>query len=202
MQTVNHHVDIGWCAHCLDTLPPSLSLLSSVLTSAIEIPFGDQPSQGVLGGGGWCIDNVPSVARPPVIILLLNDSKSGSLELSLHQKFPLVISPLSHHGYQCTLKSIAMILEPPLQPTLVKEATAGLCDMYWLSAKTSTELWGKALHAWWSRDKCNSAAPRWEHAAEFSSLNLELFGGHQLILRSFRGAPVWKLKIFYLPKNT
>ena len=100
MQTVNHHVDIGWCAHCLDTFPSSLSLLSSVLTSAIEIPFVDQPSQGELGGGGWCIDNVPGVGRPPVSILLLNDSKSGSLELSLYQKFPLVHIPLSHHNSQ------------------------------------------------------------------------------------------------------
>ena len=79
------------------------------------------------------------------------------------------------------------------------------------------QFWGNRhgdLHIW-----------RWEHAAGFRqrllvqfistiqtfcnkfcskkfSLYLELFGGHQLTLRNFRGAPVWKLKIFYLPKNT
>ena len=40
----------------------------------------------------------------------------------------------------CTLKLIAMILEPPLQPTLVKEARAGLYDMYWLRQVRNCEV--------------------------------------------------------------
>ena len=57
-----------------------------------------QPLQGAFGGGGWSIGNVPGVGGPPVSIVLLNDSKSGSLEFPLQQKFSLVHAPLSHHG--------------------------------------------------------------------------------------------------------
>ena len=32
--------------------------------------------------------------------------------------------------------------------------------------------------------------------------HLELLGGDQLTLRSFRGGPVWKFETFYLPKKT
>ena len=97
------------------------------------IPPPGQPLQGAFGGGGWSIGNVPGVGGPPVGIVLLNDSKSGSLELSLYQKFPLVHIPLSHHNSQ-KVNSEINCHEPPLQPTLVKEARACLCDMYWLSA--------------------------------------------------------------------
>ena len=62
------------------------------------IPPPGQPLQGAFGGGGWSIGNVPGVGGPPVGIVLLNDSKSGSLEFPLQQKFSLVHTPLSHHG--------------------------------------------------------------------------------------------------------
>ena len=62
------------------------------------IPPPGQPLQGAFGGGGWSIGNVPGVWRPPVGIVLLNDSKSGSLEFHLQPKILLVHAPLSHHG--------------------------------------------------------------------------------------------------------
>ena len=62
------------------------------------IPPPCQPPQGAGAVGGWSIGNVPGVGGPPAGIVLLNDSKSGSLVFPIQHKFPLVHAPLSHHG--------------------------------------------------------------------------------------------------------